>query len=399
MVEVVTQEDVAGWDMDLRALTDGLGWMFNRPEPKRVFGDFVRGLLSDAPKKNAWGLADHLGYKSPISFQHLMYGASWDADVLRDQVRSYAIEALGDERAVLVLDDTQAIKKGTKSVGVAPQHCGVTGDTRNCQVMVMLTYASEHGHAFIDRELYLPAGWTSDPARLKEAGVPADRVFLTKPQLAVGELERAADSGAPFEALVADSGYGRDPALRECCHDRSLSYALGVPVDLPLVLPDGGATRPDRLHRVLPAGVWERWSLGAGSKGERAYDWARVAVHVKEQCATDGFEHSLLIRKSKQPVRGRTGKLAFEFAYFLVHAPIGTATATIMRWLGLRWAVEEDNKLGKDVFGLDGYQVRKWVSWYRHVTCSMLAHAFTAAKRAELGKEQDRTAHGEALRT
>ena len=157
MVEVVTQEDIVDWGADLRVLTNGLGWLFNRPEPKVVFGDFIRGLLSDAPKKNAWGLADHLGYPSPISFQHLMYGAKWDADVLRDQVRSYVVHALGDAGAALVLDDTQAQKKGDKSVGVAPQHCGLTGDTRNCQVMVMLTYASVHGHAFIDRELYLPA--------------------------------------------------------------------------------------------------------------------------------------------------------------------------------------------------------------------------------------------------
>jgi len=387
MVEVVTQQDIVDWNSDLQSLTDGLGWMFNRPEPKRVFGDFVRGLLSDAPKKNAWGLADHLGYKSPISFQHLMYGASWDADVLRDQVRSYVVGALGDARAVLVLDDTQAIKKGTKSVGVAPQHCGLTGDTRNCQVMVMLTYASEHGHAFIDRELYLPAEWTSNPVRLKEAGVPKDRVFLTKPQLAAAELERVVAAGMPFEAVAADSGYGRDPALRECCHERSVAYALGVPVDLPLVDVYGRATRPDRMHRGLPAGIWERWSLGEGSKGERTYDWACVGVQVKEQPPAEEFAHSVLIRKSKEPVRGKNGKLAFEFAYFLIHAPIGTTMATIMRWLGLRWAVEEDNKQGKDVFGLDGYQVRKWVSWYRHVTCSMLAHAFTAAKRAELGKE------------
>jgi SRSO17 transposase len=395
MVEIVTQEDIAGWDADLQALTDGLSWMFNRPEPKRVFGDFIRGLLSDAPKKNAWGLADHLGYTSPISFQHLLYGASWDADVLRDQVRSYVVEALGDGGAALVLDDTQAQKKGVKSVGVAFQHCGLTGDTRNCQVMVMLTYSSVHGHAFIDRELYLPAEWTSDPVRLKEAGVPHDRVFATKPQLAVAELARAIAAGMPFSAMVADSGYGRDPGLRAWCHEHSVAYAVGVPVDLPLVGPTGSATRPDRVHRILPAGIWERRTLGAGSKGERFYDWACIGAQVKEQAPATGFEHKLLIRKSREPVRGKNGKFAYEFAYFLVHAPLGTTMSTIMRWLGLRWSVEEDNKQGKDVFGLDGYQVRKWVSWYRHVTCSMLAHAFTAVKRAELGKEHGGT--GEAV--
>lgn len=391
MVEVVTQEDIVDWGADLRVLTDGLGWLFNRPEPKVVFGDFIRGLLSDAPKKNAWGLADHLGYPSPISFQHLMYGAKWDADVLRDQVRSYVVHALGDGGAALVLDDTQAQKKGDKSVGVAPQHCGLTGDTRNCQVMVMLTYASVHGHAFIDRELYLPAEWTDGPSRLREAGVPPERGFLTKPQLAVLELDRAVAAGVVFGAVVADSGYGRDPALREYCHEHSLAYVFAVPVDLPLVDVYGKATRPDRVHRMLPADVWERRSCGVGAKGARYYDWAATRVKVKGQTPADGHEHVLLIRKTKTAERNKAGKYVYEFAYFLVHTPSDTTVADMVAYAGLRWAVEDDNKAGKDTFGLDGYQVRKWVSWYRHVTCSMLAHAFTAVKRADMGKEHSPT--------
>jgi SRSO17 transposase len=387
MVEVVTESDIAGWDVDLRALTDGLGFLFHRPEPRRVFGDFIRGLMSDAPKKNAWGLADHLGYATPGPFQNLLAEASWDADVLRDQVRSLAVTALGDERAVLVIDDTQAQKKGDKSVGVAPQYCGLTGDTRNCQTMVMLTYASVHGHAFVDRELYLPAEWTDAPARLKRAGVPRDRGFMTKPQLAILELDRAVAAGVPFAAVAADSGYGKDPGLREYCHEHSLMYVFEVPKSLPLVDVYGRGTRPDRVHRLLPAGIWERRSCGTGSKGERTYDWASTEVHVKDQKPAEGHTHTLLIRKSKEPRVKKDGTSAYEFAYFLVHTPHGTTMARAVVYAGYRWNIEDDNQDGKDTFGLDEYQVRKWVSWYRHVTCSMLAHAFTAAKRAELGKD------------
>ena len=122
MVEIMTVEDIAGWDEDLQALTDGLGWLFNRPEPRVTLGLMVRGLLADVAKKNSWGLAEHLGLATPQPLEHLLGGARWDADVLRDQVRGYVLRGLADPGGALVLDDTQVIKKGTKSVGVAPQH-------------------------------------------------------------------------------------------------------------------------------------------------------------------------------------------------------------------------------------------------------------------------------------
>src|SRR6266487_3525084 len=175
MTEIVTVDDIAAWDADLRALTDGLGWLFHRPEPRATFGLMVRALLSDVARKNSWGLAEHAGLATPEPFEHLLAGAVWDVDALRDTVRSYVLGGLGDPDAALVLDDTQAIKRGNKSVGVAPQHCGATGDTQNCQCMVMLTYASVHGHAFIDRQLYLPESWTSDRQRCTDAGVPDER--------------------------------------------------------------------------------------------------------------------------------------------------------------------------------------------------------------------------------
>jgi SRSO17 transposase len=386
MLEDVTEHDIAGWAEDVQAWTDELGFLFNRPEPRRTFGLFIKGLLSDASKKNAWGLADHLGYRSPDALQHLMSRASWDADVLRDQVRSRVVEGLGDPGAVLVIDDTQVQKWGDKSVGVAPQYCGVTGDTRNVQTMVMLTYASVHGHAFIDRELYLPESWTSDPARLREAKVPADRVFLTKPQLAANMLDRAVEAAVPLSAVVFDSGYGKDEALRTRLSGRGLAYTAEVPKSLPLIDDAGKPSRPDAIHRVLPGGAWQLRSQGPGEKGERTYDYAMVPVRPKREQAADGFEFTLLIRKTKQKTV-KQGRSVYEFAYFLVHAPTGTSLNRMVAWTGLRWSIEDDNRAGKNEFGLGDYQVRTWPSWHRYVTSSMLAHAFIAVKRAELGKD------------
>jgi SRSO17 transposase len=394
MGTVVTVRDIAGWDADLWKLTDGLGWLFNRPEPRETFGVFVRALLSDVPKKNSWGLAEYAGLATPRSFEHLLDGACWDVEELRDVVRAYVLDGLGDAQGALVLDDTQVIKKGDRSVGVGPQHCGSTNQTENCQCTVMLTYASKHGHAFIDRELYLPERWTDHPERCAAAGVPAERGFATKPQLGVRMLTRVLDEdeGLRFRWLAADSGYGRDPGLREFCHIRRVPYVLGVPVDLPLVGIHGQALRPDAILAQMGHQVgWERRSAGAGSKGQRYYDWAAHAVVVKGQPPAEGFAHTLLIRRStrkKVTKQHPTGRYDIEF--FLVHAPVGTPVSAMIRAAGLRWNIEDDNKAGKDLVGFDQYQVRNWTPWYRHITICMLAHAYLAVTAANLGKDLPR---------
>jgi SRSO17 transposase len=152
----VTAEQIPEWDAELSALTGSLGFLFNRPEPRVVFAQFIEGLLAELPKKNGWTLSERAGHVTADRMQWLLNGSVWDADRLRDADRNYVITHLGEADASLVIDDTQAQKKGTKSVGVAFQHCGLTGDVRNCQTMVMLTYATAAGHAFIDRRLSLP---------------------------------------------------------------------------------------------------------------------------------------------------------------------------------------------------------------------------------------------------
>lgn len=390
VVTAVTVEDIGAWDSDLSALTTGLGWLFARPEPKETFGLLVRAMLSDAAKKNCWGMSEYMGLDTPKRFQHLLNAASWDADALRTWLRGYVLGGLADPDAALILDDTQVIKKGRKSVGVAHQHCGLTGQVENCQCMVMLTYASVHGHAYIDRELYLPESWTQDRARAAAAGIPNDRGLVTKPHLGIDMLRRAiADPAMVFGWVVDDSGYGRDPALRDFCHQQRLRYVMAVPVDLPLVGERGQPQRPDDLLAATPPGLWEQRSCGHGSKGERYWDFAVHTVSVKEQPPADGFAHTLLIRRAIHPkVTTAHPEGVLEVEYFLAHAPLDTPVTAMIQAAGLRWNIEDDNKAGKDQFGLDQYQVRRWIPWYRHVTISMLAHAFVAVTRASLGKDE-----------
>lgn len=390
MLDGVTEEQLGCWAEELAILLDGLGHLFARPEPREVFADVVQGLLSDAKRKNGWTVAERAGHANPGRVQKFFNAASWSADALLEEVRSYVGEHLGDPGATLVLDDTQAQKKGRESVGVAPQHCGVTGDVRNCQVMVMLTYAASGGHTYLDRRLYLPAAWTDDPTRCARAGVPADTVFATKPQLATQMVERCLADGVVFAWVVADSGYGRDPGLRAMLHAERLRYVLAVAVDLPLVPPPGkpapGTKTIKRADDLLPYArrrdQWERRSCGHGTKGERYYDWTLFAVTVKGEQPASGFEHQLLLRRSTHKKQLAGGRFDFEYAYFLVHAPAGTPLTEAVAQAGIRWQVEEDNEQGKQLTGLDQYQVRKWMPWHRWITCVMLAHAFLAVQRA-----------------
>jgi SRSO17 transposase len=393
----VDRETVDQWGSDLLVLTDSMADLFRRPEPRATFRDFVGAMLSDVPRKNSWALAEQAGHRTPRAFENLLDGAVWDEDRLLDRVRCLTLDGLGDPQAVLVLDDTQCPKRGDKSVGVAPQHSGLTGQTENLQCVVMMTYASVHGHAFINRALYMPRSWTGDPARCRAAGCPQDLVFATKPQLAASMVERECRLGTVFGWVAADSGYGRDPNVREACRRNALRYVLEVPVNFPLLDVYGEPTTPKAVHAQLGAGVWERRSQGLGAKGDRLWDWALVGVKAKGELPADGFVHSLLIRKSKNKVKLKNGKYGYQFAYFLVHAPRDTPLPVIVRVAGTRWKIEDDNGAAKDVLGLDQYQVRKWTPWHRYVTICMLAYAFLAVKRAELGKAHAATRETSAI--
>ncbi|MFF2128677.1 transposase [Streptomyces olivochromogenes] len=191
------------------------------------------------------------------------------------------------------------VKKGDKSVGVGHQHCGTTGDVRNCQVMVMLTYAAASGHTFYDRRLYLPQSWTGDRERCRAAGVPDEVAFATKPQLGIAMLQGAVADGLPFSWVAADADYGKAPALRSWLHGQRIRYVLAVPLTLPVQGPPGKPYLPkvaaagDLLHYATVREQWERRSQGEGSKGQRAYDWTYdwtwFEATLPGQIPADGF--------------------------------------------------------------------------------------------------------------
>ncbi len=295
----------------------------------------------------------------------------------------WSISATGD--GVLIIDDTQMIKKGDKSVGVAPQHCGLTNQIENCQVAVMLTYAGRAGHTFIGHRLYLPKRWTDNPARCREAGIPGAVEFATKLDQAVELLAEAVDAKVPFGWVTMDGGYGQYPQVRNWMAERSLPYVVATSAALPLTQTSGAPgtvpiTRADDLLSRLADHDWQRRSCGEGSKGGRYYDWAVIGLggnlHVSDETPADGFAHTLLIRRS---IADPT-----DITYFLAHARHPTPAGTLIRVAGTRWKIEENNEQGKDLIGIDQYQVRTWTAWHHTITACMFAQAFIAVQHASL---------------
>jgi SRSO17 transposase len=329
----------------------------------------VLGLLAGLPRANCWSIAEHAGDVSPAGMQHLLSRACWDADGVRDDIRGYVAEHLGDPDGMLVVDETGDVKKGTATAGVQRQYTGTAGRIENAQVAVYLTYAGRGGHTLIDRELYLPQSWISDPGRCAAAGIPASTAFATKPELALRMIGRALDAGTPAGWVTGDEVYGADPGLRAGLEERQASYVLAVAKSHP-VTTAAGAWRADALARKLPPRAWQRLSAGPGAKGHRWYDWAWAVIDP----GLRGHRH-LLIRRHR-----RTRELAYYRCYSPRHVPL----AVLVRVAGRRWTVEEDFQAGKGLAALDEHQVRRWTSWYRWVTLAMLGCAFlTIAAAAE----------------
>jgi SRSO17 transposase len=366
--------EVESWAAQFEQLVRRIGPRFVRPEVRRRAAGFLRGLLGGVDRKNGWQLAEHAQETTPDGMQRLLTTARWDADALRDDVRGYVTERLGDPAGVLVVDETGFLKKGAKSAGVQRQYSGTAGRIENCQVGVFLAYASPKGRALVDRELYLPKEWASDVDRRAEAHVPAKVGFQTKPQLAQAMLARALDAGVPAGWVTADEVYGGDARLRAWLEDHDLAYVLAVKATQPLwaASAQGPAELPARqLVAGLPARAWRRLSAGDGARGPRVYDWARV---VLTRPGWPGRGFWLLARR-----RLSDGELAF-YACF---GPARTSLADLVAVAGIRWAVEECFQAAKDQVGLDHYQVRRWDAWYRHVTLVLVAQAFLAAVRAQ----------------
>ena len=379
MVGASIETTLGLWASSLRDVKTRIRPLFRQERVAASAWNFLDGLLGSEPRKTGWMRAEAAGDLGPWRQQAILGRGQWDAEALCDMVRDYALETLADEEAVLVIDETGFLKQGKASCGVARQYTGSAGKITNCQIGVFASYVSRHGHAFIDRALYLPKAWTDDPERMATAHVPDDVCFATKPQIACRMIVHAIAAKVPFSFVAADSVYGTgeiETALRKA----GKGYVLGVAANR--VFHSWGKKQMVRgsaakITQNLPKSAWRRLSAGDGTKGERLHDWAYLELADLDageynRTLTGKWTRGLLIRRNIAD-----GDLAF----FSTWCPKDTPMKKLVSVEGHRWAIEDSFETAKNELGLDHNETRSWHGWHRHVSLVMLAFAMMAVIR------------------
>jgi SRSO17 transposase len=358
-------QQISRWPLALRVLHQHIASCFARPEPRQHALLYLQALLSDIPRKNGWQIAEHARLAHPYGIQRLLSRAVWDEDAVRDALRTALVQTLLPPAStsaapdplfpLLVLDESGFPKRGSHSAGVQPQYCGVSGRVDNCQVGVFLSYVTALGHGLIDRDLYLPEAWCRDAARRQAAHIPEEVRFHTKPELALRMVQRAQQAGLPIRWVVADTVYGHSTDLRLWLEQQDDAYALAVPsIEVVAVQTRDGPLLADVAtiqQQALRPHDWQVLSQSLGTKGERLFAWALVPVF--RRCLDD----------------------ASQVTSYLVFARPATPLPLIVQAIGGRWHIEEDLQASKDL-GLDQYEVRSYLGWYRHITLVLLAYVF-----------------------
>jgi SRSO17 transposase len=367
------------WASSLRDVKRRINPLFTQERVASSAGQFVDGLLGNEPRKTGWMRAEAAGDPGPWRQQAILGRGRWDADALRDIVREYALETLADGDAVLIIDETGFLKQGKASCGVARQYTGSAGKITNCQIGVFASYVSRHGHAFIDRALYLPKEWTDDRKRLKAAHVPDGVGFATKPQMARKMIARAIATRVPFAFVATDTVYGTGD-IETMLRKAGKGYVLGVPSTHVFhswgkkQLVGGSAAE---IAENLAKSAWRRLSSGEGTKGERLHDWAYL-----ELADLDASEYNdSLTGKWTRGMLVRRHIANGDLAFFSTWCPKGTPIDKLVSVEGHRWAIEDSFETAKNEFGLDHNETRSWHGWHRHVSLVMLAFAMMAVIR------------------
>jgi len=324
---------------------------------------YIKGLLGSVERKNGWQLSEYLGETTPYAVQQFIYRGRYSSDSLRDELRGYVSDEIGEADGLLVIDDTGFLKQGKESCGVKRQYSGTAGRIENCQIGVFLTYASKKGHSPIDRRLYMPEEWMTDSERRKKAGVPESLEFKTKPQIGLEMIQEATTAGVMYQWVTGDCAYGDYRDIRLWLEQNKKNYVMSVS-GKEYIIEDFQQVPVSQVLKNQPAEGWFEASCGDGSKGARMYDWQ---VRELEQRAPEGFRRAMLIRRSQTKPS--------EIRAYICFAPINTPDQKFVEIAGTRWTVESCFKESKSEVGLDQYEFRSYDGWHKHITFACLALA------------------------
>lgn len=289
------------------------------------------------------------------------------------------------EGGILAIDETGFLKKGSQSAGVARQYSGTAGKIENCQIGVFLSYAVKDDLLLIDRELYIPKEWFEDENRCKQAGIPQEVTFKTKPQLAQIMLERAFNHGIRPSWVVGDEVYGVYQ-LRSYLEENKCPYVLAVASNYHVSLGLSQHKVSCLLAKVNLQDV-ECLSAGYGTKGERYYQWYRQEIN---SLSPDGWNRWLLFRKNL--------KNSQDVAYYIAFCSHSISLQDRVKAAGSRWTIEECFGASKGEVGLDHYEVRSYTGWYRHMTLCLLALNFLSKLKNELNQVEKKKARSRCMK-
>ena len=367
---------------------------------------YVSGLIGPGDRKSIQPMAERLALGDYDQLHHFIAAGVWDARPVETELLVQADRLVGGSDAVLVIDDTAMPKKGTHSVGVAAQYASALGKTANCQTLVSLTLARGEVPVMLALRLFLPESWTSKPARLKRAGVPAEyRAARTKPELALAELDRVIAAGVRFGCVLADAGYGLSAPFRQGLTARKLAWAVGIPrhlkaypADVQMIWPVAGRGRPRKRHTpnvlskaaedMMATAKWQTISWRSGTKGKLKARFAAVRVRV-----ADGPPQRIR-DKGQQHLPGDEAwligehRISGEKKYYLANLPATTNLQTLAATIKARWICEQAHQQMKEELGLDHFEGRSWQGLHRHALMTMIAYAFLQHRRLKTARRE-----------
>jgi len=359
---------------------------------------YVSGLIGPGDRKSIQPMAERLALGEYDQLHHFIADGVWDAAPVETELLVQADRLIGGSDAVLVVDDTAIPKKGTHSVGVAPQYCSALGKTANCQTLVSLTLARGEVPVMLALRLFLPESWTSKRARLERAGVPTEyRTARTKLEMALAEIDRIIAAGVRFGCVLADAGYGMSAPFRQGLTARKLAWAVGIPrhlkvypADVQMIRPVTPRGRPRQripdtlsvaVQDMLATAKWQNISWRTGTKGKLRARFAAVRVRV-----ADGSPQRIK-DKTYQHVPGEQAWLIGEHRasgekkYYLANLPANTDLRTLAATIKARWVCEQAHQQLKEELGLDHFEGRSWQGLHRHALMTMIAYAFLQYRR------------------
>jgi SRSO17 transposase len=376
----------------LARFLDGFDDCFGRPEPEAHLSTYIKGQLSDLPRKSIEPIALHFG-TPPRTLQQFLSGAHWDEDRMRQRVQEQVAARYTHGKAVGIIDETSFPKKGTRTPGVKRQHCGATGKRDNCSVSVHLAYAAPHGfRVLLDGELFLPEDWSADRQRCRQAGIPDEMVYRPKWRIALELWDRAVASGVHLPWLTFDEEYGRIPEFHQQLDQRGQWYVAEVPCNFygwckrpqplhkkhhrhgpgDLKVKSPPASRADDLARYSPAfkaQPWRKFYIKDSQKGPIVWE-AKFATFYISDAGMPGRPHWLIVaRNALDPD---------EVKYFVSNAPLNTRQEELLRVGFSRYAIERCFEDDKTEVGLDHFEVRNYPSLKRHLIISSLSLLFLA---------------------